>query len=172
MKARITFEYGTIVSTEVAQQLAARLNAKITDLVLDKNGSLELQSWREFEGDLEDIAAFGIPFVVKGEAQFNFVTYMFDEVKKLSREVTGLSAKFDRAVTKDITGTIVHIPNQELFSIKECMVLNDCCTDALNDHIKNGWRILAICPQPNQRRPDYIMGLLPEEKNENYQVRR
>ena len=32
--------------------------------------------------------------------------------------------------------------------------------------ISEGWRILAICPQPNQRRPDYIMGRLPlpEEK--------
>lgn len=164
MKARVTFEYGTTVSTEMATQLAVRLNVKITDLVDDKGGRLELQSWREFEGDLEDIAAFGIPFTVKGEAQFNFVTYMLDEVKKLGREVSGLSAKFDRATTKDKSGIIVHIPNQELFSIKECMVLNDCCTDALNDHIRNGWRILAICPQPNQRRPDYIMGLLLEEK--------
>ena len=58
----------------------------------------------------------------------------------------------------------VHIPNQELFAIQECKVLNDCCTDELNKVISEGWRILAICPQPNQRRPDYIMGRLPEEK--------
>ena len=164
MKARVSFEYGPVVTMEVAEQLAARLNVKVTDLVGDKGGKLELQAWREFEGDLEEIASFKFPFVVKGEAQFNFVTYMFDEVKKLSKEVGGLSAKFDRAVTRDKSGIVVHIPNQELLSIKECMVLNDCCTDALNDHISNGWRILAICPQPNQRRPDYIMGRLPEEK--------
>ena len=164
MRAKVSFEYNTIVTAEQAQALAARLNVKLENLVDEKEEKLTLVSWREFEGDLEDIASFKIPFVVKGEAQFNFVTYMLDEVKKLSREVGGLSSKFDRAVTHDKSGIIVHIPNQELFAIQECKVLNDCCTDELNKVISEGWRILAICPQPNQRRPDYIMGRLPEEK--------
>lgn len=34
------------------------------------------------------------------------------------------------------------------------------CTDALQSDLDDGWHILAICPQPGQRRPDYILGKL------------
>lgn len=34
----------------------------------------------------------------------------------------------------------------------------DCCTDRLQSKLDEGWQILAICVQPNGRRPDYILG--------------
>jgi len=34
----------------------------------------------------------------------------------------------------------------------------NCCTDALQTELNNGWRIIAVCVQPNQRRPDYVLG--------------
>lgn len=48
-------------------------------------------------------------------------------------------------------------PNPALMDIAETMLLEDSCTDALQAHLAAGWRLLAICPQP-QRRPDYILG--------------
>lgn len=30
--------------------------------------------------------------------------------------------------------------------------------DALQKSMDDGWRIIAACPQPDARRPDYIMG--------------
>lgn len=49
-------------------------------------------------------------------------------------------------------------PSNNLLSINQTILLEDSCTDNLQVHIADGWRILAIQPQPNQRRPDYILG--------------
>lgn len=52
----------------------------------------------------------------------------------------------------------VHMPGQALATYNETMLLQDSCTDALQNEIDSGWRIIAVCPQPDQRRPDYILG--------------
>jgi hypothetical protein len=49
-------------------------------------------------------------------------------------------------------------PGLPLNAITETMLVESGCTDAIQDHLANGWRILAIQPQPDQRRPDYILG--------------
>lgn len=49
-------------------------------------------------------------------------------------------------------------PGLALHNVQQTMLAEDCCTDALQEHLANGWRILAIQPQPDQRRPDYILG--------------
>ena len=48
-------------------------------------------------------------------------------------------------------------PGPNLMNVDETKLLEDCCTDALQENLSEGWRILAICPQP-QRRPDYVLG--------------
>ena len=52
----------------------------------------------------------------------------------------------------------VHMPGQALANYNELMLLEDCCTDELARSLDNGWRIIAACPQPDQRRPDWILG--------------
>jgi hypothetical protein len=52
----------------------------------------------------------------------------------------------------------VHLPGNELLTINEVFVLNDACTERVQEEIQNGFRIIAICPQHGQRRPDYVMG--------------
>lgn len=52
----------------------------------------------------------------------------------------------------------VEVPNLGLMYINEVEVRTDLCTDELQRALNSGWRILAICPQPDQRRPDYILG--------------
>lgn len=49
-------------------------------------------------------------------------------------------------------------PGLPLTAVAETMLLADACTDALQEKLASGWRILAIQPQPDQRRPDYILG--------------
>lgn len=53
----------------------------------------------------------------------------------------------------------VHIPNEGLFSVKKTLLLSDSCTDALQDELDKGWRIIAVIPRAGQRRPDYILGI-------------
>lgn len=54
-----------------------------------------------------------------------------------------------------------HQPNNALFGITEIMLLENSCTDALQEQLARGWRIIAVQPQPDQRRPDYILGRYP-----------
>jgi hypothetical protein len=63
---------------------------------------------------------------------------------------------------KDEVGNTVNInialPNIGLLVIDEVTWLDDACTEALQDKLTEGWRILAVCPPNGTRRPDYILG--------------
>jgi len=52
----------------------------------------------------------------------------------------------------------VHCPGDALLNIEEVDALLSACTETVQARLNEGWRILAVCPQPDQRRPDYIMG--------------
>lgn len=52
----------------------------------------------------------------------------------------------------------VHLPSMDLLMINETLLLEDSCTDKLQDHLNEGWGIVACIPRPGQRRPDYILG--------------
>ena len=45
-----------------------------------------------------------------------------------------------------------------LVTFNDLCLKEDTCTDELMREFNNGWRIIAICVQPDQRRPDYILG--------------
>lgn len=52
----------------------------------------------------------------------------------------------------------VHTPGMGLMLFNTVMLAEDACSDQLQTHLDEGWKIIAACPQPNQRRPDYILG--------------
>lgn len=49
------------------------------------------------------------------------------------------------------------VPGAQLLTINRLMLKEDCCTDELQRHLSDGWRLLAVCPQES-RRPDYVLG--------------
>lgn len=58
------------------------------------------------------------------------------------------------------TGNAIQIAVADLplMYIDEVCVETDFCTEALQEMLNDGWRILAVCPPNSQRRPDYILG--------------
>ena len=52
----------------------------------------------------------------------------------------------------------IHVPDFILMQVTEVLVENDCCTEMLQSHLDEGWRILAVCPPNGARRPDYVLG--------------
>lgn len=76
-----------------------------------------------------------------------------------------LAAVFEpRAQTVYNEHVKVVMPGIGLLRFDHVTVVYDCCTDELRSYLKLGWRIIAVCPQPDQRRPDYVLGRVgPEE---------
>lgn len=56
----------------------------------------------------------------------------------------------------------VAVPGLGLLAINQVAVRENYCTEELQSELENGWHILAICVQPDQRRPDYILGRTKE----------
>lgn len=79
---------------------------------------------------------------------------------KLQNRLKALEIKSDELAKACAAGAAVQIslPNIGLLSIDEVDHLDNACTDELQSYLKDGWRILAVCPQNAQRRPDYIIG--------------
>lgn len=77
--------------------------------------------------------------------------------ERLIEKIENMEDRFDQSVEFN-DKCEVHVPNLGLLSISEVTYVEDCCTDQLQSYLEGGWRIIAACPQPNQRRPDYILG--------------
>lgn len=70
------------------------------------------------------------------------------------------------------------VPGSSLVHIDRLMLCESPCTDALQGYLDAGWRIIAACPQPDSRRPDYILGkneaatkMLNDKENGRYAER-
>ena len=78
---------------------------------------------------------------------------------KMSR-VRGL-----RSSDPDIHKTIyqISVANIGLMQIQRVEVLEDCCTNDLQTQLDRGWRLLAVCPPNDARRPSYVVGHIEKE---------
>lgn len=56
----------------------------------------------------------------------------------------------------------ITIPNIGLFAVKKLMVLENECTEYVDKWLSKGWRIVAVCPPNDCRRPTYILGSMEE----------
>lgn len=52
----------------------------------------------------------------------------------------------------------ITIPNAALFSVQTLQVLENECTDYVQNWLDKGWRIVAVCPPNDCRRPTFILG--------------
>jgi hypothetical protein len=52
----------------------------------------------------------------------------------------------------------VSVSNVGLYDVQSVIYEEDCCTDLLQSILNEGWRLLAVCPPNDARRPTYILG--------------
>jgi len=52
----------------------------------------------------------------------------------------------------------IMLPNNLLLEMRVLCVETNACTDHVNSILKEGWKLIAVLPQHNQARPDYIFG--------------
>lgn len=106
---------------------------------------------KAFELDIIKLTSSGLPFRVEGVENHEQVNDFFSRMLFLVKE------NIKPPVTNNNTITI-NTPDTELHKFNECMVEEECCTDKLQDHLNDGWRIVAVCMQKGSRRPDYVLG--------------
>lgn len=83
-------------------------------------------------------------------------------IGKLIKKIEDFENRFDEKVEFN-DKCEVHVPNLGLLNVNEVTYIEDCCTNVLQGYLEKGWRIIAACPQPAQRRPDYILGISVEK---------
>jgi hypothetical protein len=133
----------------------------------------------------DDAISRGPTVCLNGDQVLNLVREKqdFEIVNEIGVSVDGLASaamrleavinKATEAMSKLPTNSLnekvnVHVPGAALMFINRTMLLEDGCSDALQNYLNDGWRIVAACPQPDSRRPDYILGRYdPEYKPGN-----
>lgn len=98
-------------------------------------------------GDVQSVTEAGSGLDPRGAIAH--VERLIDKVESFAKDITNL--QYNEKVE-------VYTPGMALMLFNRVMLLEDACSDALQTELDNGWKIIAACPQPNQRRPDYILG--------------
>lgn len=111
-----------------------------------------------------EVTVRGIPRAL-GSYHLDFI----QEMQKVAQKIDEAKNRFDSVVEFNQKCN-VHVPNLGLLNINRLAYYEDACTERLQDKLVQGWRILAICPQPDQRRPDYILGMHVIEKEDSVDV--
>lgn len=70
----------------------------------------------------------------------------------------GLSNQDIQQAERTVNVTQVSVANNALLAIQNVTWLEDACTQELQSMLDLGWRILAVCPPNDTRRPTYILG--------------
>lgn len=83
---------------------------------------------------------------------------LISQMSKIAEKIEDAKNRFEKVVEFN-QKCEVHVPNFGLLNVNQLAYATDYCTEELQQLLYQGWRILAICPQPDQRRPDYILGM-------------
>lgn len=164
MICKVQFPHGTKYTPEQVLKLRSLVNQPLETEEPDDDGLVQLKySYPDYEADV--LALF--------EAGF----YTFSIEEKVSGPLIGvierMAATMDRleatlahrpileAPKQDAYFNAkceVHVPGLGLLALNQVKVLENICTDELQALLDEGWRIVAACSQPDQRRPDYVLG--------------
>lgn len=112
-----------------------------------------------------ELAIAGIPFTVKQKV--NVVVDITSQLMEVANKPIKLAMENSGGDTYN-NKCEVHMPGNMMAMYNEMLLLEDSCTDELQNALNSGWRLVAACPQPDQRRPDYILGRFnPEFDGDN-----
>lgn len=104
-------------------------------------------------------AKFGKDFLGWSERILDQEEVEWCEDRKLKLDIRRIKGMAYQPVADQIKHvTQIAVPNVGLLAIDEVCVREDYCTDALQQDLDDGWRLIAVCPPNSARRPDYILG--------------
>jgi hypothetical protein len=157
MIANFAFQHGAIKGMTPEKFAAVR---QLVPTLPDDQVIAEKEYWyREFQAPISEVIALGVEVVLKKAEDPAPLWAVVQRLDQLDARIMNLrlnsSTSKDQMLNEKVS---VHVPGLGLMAIDEVEVREDCCTDQLQTKLDEGWRILAVCPQPDRRRPDYVIG--------------
>lgn len=154
MLVRFSFPYGFFFShDDKPNEDGLKLVPAIREVMPDfPDPTLTESRWKDYVADFEQVFRICPRIEIKE---------ILGGGETLATKLAGIDRKLDAAMAAAQLFNAkcnVHVPGIGLMLIDEVEVENDFCSEKVQDRLCDGWRILAICPQPDQRRPDYIFG--------------
>lgn len=115
------------------------------------------------EGEFLDLIVRGVPYTLVSHKTLKVSFNPTEIMDNLYQQTLKMSEKFAEQMVQMSSNTFnqrcnVHSGSVGLHELNQTLLLEDVCTDQLQRHLNDGWRILAVCVQPDQRRPDYVLG--------------
>jgi hypothetical protein len=161
MRVRFTFDWGVRLTPEQAHRLSGVVKMESGELLIGPDAEGKHRWWGNMSGDLE-VVLQTIPELidkiklVDGELTPSGLDHIITELQKIHEALRAPAPAFNERLQ-------VVVPSLGMLLIDEVTVVTDCCTDALQRDLDDGWRILAVCPQ-EARRPDYVLGRTKQRK--------
>lgn len=134
--------YGIIVDETVGDYPVVVTATQMVDLTAN---AIKFELVRELKRDDED--ATDLSGVMR---KFNRMAARLLSLPGLQHTETTHTAQNERCH--------VHMPGQALATYNEVLLMENTCSDELQTALDKGWRMIAACPQPDSRRPDYVLG--------------
>jgi hypothetical protein len=158
--------------SEVAEKIRLRdewaEGAKITN----RGNNLDYTTVICTADDIAYFAESGISFDIQKSAATAGLASAVEKIKENARNIGGNSSNVVNRSDYFNEKVEVHVPGLALMTYNDIMLCEDTCTDLLQSHLDKGWRIIAVSPQPDQRRPDYILGRYNPDKEPNNYAKR
>jgi hypothetical protein len=166
MIVSFSFPYGKRATRAQIEKLSEITGQPSTDFASkfleDTDASdFELKTWSKFKADLDDLKDVGVDVELSFSddvpitAFLHIRQYLTSVSKKLDMLQTTISAQTAEGFNERLN---VRVADNFLLNIKNVKVKENCCTDDLQSQLDEGWTLLAVCQQSDQRRPDYILG--------------
>lgn len=117
----------------------------------------------EFPEDQESIQNWYSPSMFGNDEDFwNLVKLGLEPSAKRIRGMpaASLPSRFNvPSVEPDTKQTVhVHVPNDSLLAVRKLTYIEDACTNRIQEMLNDDWKIVAVIPANDTRRPTYILG--------------
>lgn len=148
MIVNFTFSYGFKPDQETIEKVNNILiGSKLG--VDEKDGSIKY--WESHTADLNDILEITNEIRLQKSDNLSLEARLINTIERFARGNYSREQQFNEKVN-------IHVSDIGLLKINEVIVMTNACTEDLQDNLNDGWHIIAVCPQPDQRRPDYVLG--------------
>lgn len=142
----IELEWGMKPTAE-QRDLLTKLHGKPVEF--EKDGVTLAWHYRTVQASLEEVGSL-MPFTIK--KALPYARYVADSVAEAMQPRVDVAAPVNERCNVVVAG------NGMLQAVDTVKVATDYWAESLQRELDAGWRILAICVQPDQRRPDYVLG--------------